>query len=153
MQLLFAESNTERLDAIYLGRRNRQMPPAAPDIQKLMARLQKQLVQNEHNLLLLRYLQRIVTRLVIGARVQQSRVEKQPIIVVTDVVVMSDLRLLPVATISGTPSRLGDFERKPILGDQFEERRQTVDQQPTFHVSFTDRQTGITRNPPDNAGI
>lgn len=150
LELLFTERNTQHPCAVQLGRGDRQVTPAAPDIQQVHPGLQLQLAQQVADLLLLRLRQAVVRVLEVRARIQPChRVKEQVVIAVPHVVVGLDIRLLHLLVVTTPTERLLQRSGRPVVEDQLEQRQKLVfaDQQLLVRVALADRQAGVYQQP------
>ncbi len=105
-ELLFGQGNAQHLYVDKLGERDRHAAPAASDVEDALPRRKRELGGDMRLFRLLGRLQRHVLAGPIGAAILHVAVEKEPIEIVPDIVMMRDVRARTAAAIDRVYSRL-----------------------------------------------
>src|SRR6185369_6799455 len=109
LELVLRKRDAVRFHAIPLGGMEKKRTPAAPDVEKAVARLQTELAADVINLAGLRGIERRVLGPEVGTAVDELPVEPQPVERIGDVVVIADVR--PVGAMLVPPDPPARAER------------------------------------------
>src|SRR6266571_6412781 len=140
--LVPAEGDARGPGSVFLGRAQHERTPAAADVEKPLARLEHELVEDVIELLLLSELQRIGLAAEIGAGIHHVPVQPQRVEVVRDVVVVLNGFAIALAAVApDTPQPFvsaGSGASSEAFGHAEHLQNRPFDPQGAFHVGLAE---------------
>src|SRR6266480_1024167 len=140
--LVPAEGDARRPGSVFLGRAQHERTPAAADVEKPLARLEHELVEDVIELLFLGELQGIGLAAEIGAGIHHVPIQPQRVEVVRNVVVVLDGFAIALAAVApNTPQSfapVGSGASSEAFGDAEHLQDRPFDSQVTFHVGLAE---------------